>query len=94
MKTKLVRIGNSRGVRLPKALIEQVGLRDNTVELIVRDDEIVLRSPKRKRRKNPREGWEEQIKKAIAEHGDELTDEDKDWLNADLSPEADKESTW
>ena len=25
-KTRLVRIGNSRGVRIPKALIEQLGL--------------------------------------------------------------------
>jgi hypothetical protein len=30
-KARLVRIGNSRGVRLPKPLIEQVGLSDEVV---------------------------------------------------------------
>ncbi len=39
---KLIRIGNSRGVRLPKALIEQVGLTEE-VEIIVRDGELVIR---------------------------------------------------
>lgn len=45
MKTKarLVRIGNSRGVRLPKPLIEQAGLSDE-VELDVRDGAIVIRA--------------------------------------------------
>ncbi|MFN8878149.1 MAG: AbrB/MazE/SpoVT family DNA-binding domain-containing protein [Gemmatimonadota bacterium] len=28
MKTRLVRIGNSRGLRLPKPLLEQAGLED------------------------------------------------------------------
>lgn len=53
MKVKLIRIGNSRGIRLPKAFIEEVGL-DEDVELDVRDDCIVI-----SRLKNPREGWEE-----------------------------------
>ena len=93
MKTKLIRIGNSRGVRLPKAVIEQAGLRENNIELVVRDGEIVLSSPSRK--KNPRAGWEEQFRKAIAEHGNELTDEDREWLDAPLDAEFDeKEWTW
>jgi antitoxin MazE len=29
MTTKLIQIGNSKGVRLPKSLIEQAGLRDD-----------------------------------------------------------------
>jgi len=55
MKTKarLVRIGNSRGVRLPKPLIEQAGLADE-VELDVRDGAIVIRPLD-----GPRAGWEE-----------------------------------
>jgi hypothetical protein len=36
MKTRLVRIGNSRGVRLPKTIIAQAGLTEE-VELEVRD---------------------------------------------------------
>jgi len=41
MKARLVRIGNSRGVRLPKPLIEQAGLTED-VELVVREGEIAI----------------------------------------------------
>ena len=41
MKTRLVRIGNSRGVRLPKAIITQAGLTDE-VELGVRDGAVII----------------------------------------------------
>ena len=41
MKTRLVRIGNSRGVRLPKAIIAQAGLTEE-VELGVRDGAVVI----------------------------------------------------
>ena len=51
MKTRLVSMGNSRGVRLPKSLIEQVGILDE-VELLVRNGQIVI-APLRA----PREGW-------------------------------------
>lgn len=53
MKTRLVRIGNSRGVRLPKPLIVQAGLKDE-VELHVRDGAIVI-----ERAFTPRAGWAE-----------------------------------
>lgn len=42
LKTRLVQIGNSRGVRLPKPVIEQVGLTDE-VELQVREGAVVIR---------------------------------------------------
>ncbi len=51
MKARLVQIGNSRGVRLPKLLIEEVGLTDE-VDLQVRDGRIVI-FPSRV----PRTGW-------------------------------------
>ncbi len=41
MKARLVRIGNSRGIRLPKPLIEEAGLSDD-VELRVRAGVIVI----------------------------------------------------
>ena len=41
MKTKLVRIGNSKGIRIPKPLIEQCRLRD-AVELWIEDDKLVI----------------------------------------------------
>ena len=42
MKTKLVRIGNSRGIRLPKLLIEQAGLVED-VQLEVHGNTVVIR---------------------------------------------------
>lgn len=65
---KLVAIGNSRGIRLPKAMIEQVGL-DDEVELEVVDGAIVIR-----RKRRPREGWAEAAK-LLAERGEELPPE-------------------
>ncbi len=53
MKTRLVRIGNSRGVRLPKPLIVQAGLTED-VELHVREGAILIASANR-----PRAGWAE-----------------------------------
>ena len=51
MKTRLVRIGNSRGVRLPKAIIAQAGLTEE-VELGVRDGAVVIA-----RVTSARSGW-------------------------------------
>lgn len=65
---KLVAIGNSRGIRIPKAMIEQVGLSDE-VELEIVDGAIVIR-----RKRRPREGWAEAAK-LLAERGEELPPE-------------------
>ncbi len=87
MKTKLIQIGNSRGVRIPKALIEQAGL-NGAIEMEARDGEIVLRA-----RHHPRAGWDEAMRKAVQKHGNELSQEDLDWLG--FSNEFDeKEWTW
>jgi antitoxin MazE len=77
MKTKLVQIGNSKGVRIPKALIEQAGL-NGSVEMLVRGNELVLRAVKR-----PRAGWDEAFEKAIREHGPipELADDERAFLD-------------
>lgn len=53
MKIGLVRIGNSRGIRIPKPLIEQCGFGD-TVEVSVERDRLVI-APDR----SPRQGWKE-----------------------------------
>lgn len=55
MRAKLVRIGNSRGVRLLRALIEQAGIGDEVV-LRVRPGEIAIVAVDR-----PRMGWAEAI---------------------------------
>jgi len=66
MKAELVRIGNSRGIRIPKPLIEQCGLRD-TVDLRVEEDRIIISSERK-----PREGWSEAFRAAGPSDSDEL----------------------
>jgi antitoxin MazE len=53
MKAELVRIGNSRGIRIPKPLIEQYGFGD-TVELLIEKDRLIIT-----RSRPPRAGWQE-----------------------------------
>ena len=59
MKTNIVTIGNSQGIRIPKILLEQSKL-SGEVELEVRGESIVITSARK-----PREGWAEQFKKAL-----------------------------
>ena len=82
MKTKIIRIGNSQGVRIPKPLIEESGITED-IEMILRDNEIVLRSAE-----TIRKDWEASFKK-MAEHGDDaLLDKEEiekssDWDEAE-----------
>lgn len=68
MKTKLIRIGNSKGIRIPKPVIDQAELSDE-VELIVGDNEIILRSVS-----NVRRGWENAFRKMSKSEDDTLID--------------------
>lgn len=54
VESRIIQIGNSRGVRIPKALLEQAGITDE-VSMEARDGEIVLRV----RKAHPRDGWRE-----------------------------------
>jgi antitoxin MazE len=51
MKAKIVRIGNSRGVRIPKPLLEEAGLEER-VQLRVVEGGIMIESERL-----PRAGW-------------------------------------
>ncbi len=53
MKTKLVSIGNSKGIRIPMAILKQFNI-ENEVDLEVKKQKIVIKPIKTK----PREGWE------------------------------------
>lgn len=68
MKARIVRIGNSRGVRLPKPLIEQAGLGE-AVELRVQEGAILIQSTT-----EPRAGWAEAARRLVAEEGGGLLD--------------------
>jgi antitoxin MazE len=51
MRARIQRIGNSQGVRIPKAILEQVGFHGE-VEIEVQGDSLVIRPAK-----TPRSGW-------------------------------------
>ncbi len=55
MRTRIVQIGNSRGVRIPKPILEQAGLRDE-VDLSVEGDRLVIQPARA-----PRAGWAEAL---------------------------------
>lgn len=59
MRINLQRVGNSRGIRLPKAIIEQCGL-EAGIELTVENGRVVLTPAN-----DPRAGWDEQFKAAV-----------------------------
>jgi antitoxin MazE len=68
MKTKIVRIGNSRGVRIPKPLLEEAGLEER-VELRVVDGGIMIESERA-----PRAGWADAAALAKERGDDTLLD--------------------
>jgi antitoxin MazE len=70
MRTRIVRIGNSQGIRIPKALLAQTDLHDE-VELTVRGDSLVIApvAP-------ARSGWEAAFVRMAASGDDRLLDGD------------------
>jgi antitoxin MazE len=64
IKTSIVRIGNSQGIRIPKTLLEQCHLHDE-MELEPRDGYLILKSARK-----TREGWDKAFQ-AMANQGDD-----------------------
>ncbi len=82
MRTRIVRIGNSQGIRIPKALLEQTELRGE-VELTVQGGSLVISTVA-----PARNGWEAAFRQMAASGDDRLLDGDsptadsfdaKDW---------------
>jgi antitoxin MazE len=69
MKIRIVRIGNSRGIRIPKPLLEQTGLHGE-VEISAQDDSLVIRPARR-----PREGWAAAFQEMARRGDDALLDD-------------------
>ncbi len=76
--THLVRIGNSQGIRIPKAIIEQAHLEGRELKLQIVKNGLLV-SPK----KLPRKGWQESIEASIKAHGNGPPD--NEWLDANLT---------
>lgn len=64
MQVSLIKIGNSKGIRLSKTLIEKYNLRD-TVELILEKGQIIIKPSSK-----PRRGWDKAFKQ-MADNGDD-----------------------
>ena len=64
MQTNIIRIGNSKGLRLSKTLLQQYNIKES-VELILEKDHIKIRPIK-----SPRSGWSTKFKQ-MHENGDD-----------------------
>lgn len=76
MRTRLIRIGKSQGVRIPNRLIEQAAL-DGELEMFVENDALVI-----KRVRKPREGWAESFAEMARRGDDALLDDPAQTPNA------------
>lgn len=66
METSIIQIGNSKGLRLSKTILEKYHIKDK-VELILEKGQIILRPMD-----SPRKDWEEQFKKMAKDEDDQL----------------------
>lgn len=85
MGAKIRKIGNSAGVILPKPALSALGVSEGgAVEFTYEPGKITIVPGRRK----VREGWDEDFK-ALAAEG--LTEEEREWLEADLTSDTDDE---
>ena len=66
METAIIKIGNSKGLRLSKTILEKYNIKDK-VEMILEKGQIILKPIDK-----PRENWEEAFKEMNANNDDEL----------------------
>ena len=64
METSIIKIGNSKGLRLSKTILEKYNIKDK-VELILEKGQIILKSVA-----SPRKNWEKEFKK-MSKNGDD-----------------------
>ncbi len=57
IRSQLVKIGNSQGVRIPKLMLEKLDF-SNGIELVILDKQLIVRS-----KRIPRQGWAEKFKR-------------------------------
>ena len=66
METAIIKIGNSKGLRLSKTILEKYNIKDK-VEMILEKGQIVLKPIDK-----PRNNWEEAFKEMNANNDDNL----------------------
>ncbi len=79
---QLIQIGNSLGLRIPRAVIQQAKLANKELLFKVTDDGLLIKPVE----VSPRVDWHEKIKAVLAAYPEaKMTKEDYEWLDADLS---------
>jgi antitoxin MazE len=75
IRTRIVKIGNSQGIRIPKTLLEQSGI-DSEVEIAVEGDRLIIRTAQQLRN-----GWDTAFAAMSAQPDDVRLDEanSTDW---------------
>ena len=68
--TMLTKIGNSQGIRIPKALIKEAHLENVEIDLEVVENGLLLKPIK----KSARENWEEDIKQVLEKNKNKKDD--------------------
>jgi antitoxin MazE len=68
VKARIVKIGNSRGIRIPKVLLDQAKLGDE-IEMEVKGDKLIIHS-----RQSPRQGWDEHFGEMARRGDDKILD--------------------
>ena len=68
IKTRLIRIGNSHGIRIPKTVRDQVGLTDD-IEIEIQGAQLIVRPSAA-----PRAAWSVQFRQMAAQGDDTLLD--------------------
>ena len=76
MRARIVKIGNSRGIRIPKPILEQSGITED-VDIEVEHNQIIIR-PLLK----PRAGWDKAFRKMAGNGDDMLMDSDEPISNS------------
>ncbi|MHC0062620.1 AbrB/MazE/SpoVT family DNA-binding domain-containing protein [Nostoc sp. UIC 10890] len=69
IRTRIVKIGNSQGIRIPKLLLEQSGIGEE-VEIEIQDCHLIVRAASQSRH-----GWEEAFATMANQHDDTLLDD-------------------
>lgn len=70
METAIIKIGNSKGLRLSKTILEKYQIKDK-VELVLEKEQIIIRPIE-----SPRKNWEEKFRKMAENEDDQLLMDD------------------
>lgn len=70
IRTRLVKIGNSQGIRIPKVMLDQLRMTD-LIELEIQNDQLLVRASK-----TPRSDWAAAFQRMADNGDDQLLDQD------------------